>query len=136
MARVVKVPVSRLDPAASGQVREKRRAGVRRQNVKRGRRDPSLDGPVYGAGKDVWTISVQAEDETAVDQNAETVEPPYHLAVATAEVLTFSGGFEPAAGKRFESYEETSQACRCGVFYQIIAQDRVDGCGCLKDAAH
>src|SRR5262249_48508969 len=105
-------------------------------DVKGSRCDPSLDGPVYGAGEDVAVVSVQAEDEAAVDHDAEAIEPAHHLAVATAEVLALASAFEAAAGKRFEPDEQAPQSCGCRFFDQIIAQDRVDRCGCLKHAAH
>ncbi len=136
MPRVVEVPVARFDPVLRGHVREKSRAGVRRQNVKGGRRDSGLDGPVYGAGEDLRTVSVQAEDEAAIDHDAEAVEFADYFAVIPAEILALAGTCEAVAGKRFEADKQTSETGSGGLFDQIVAQDRVDGCGSLKDAAH
>ncbi len=136
MARVVEVPVPRFDPVTLGHVGEQRSTGVRRQNVEGGRGDANFDGPVYGATEDLRTVSVEAEDEAAVDHDAEAVEPAYDLAIVAAEVLALAGALEAARGERFEPNEQAPESCRRRVFDAIIAQDRVDSCGCLKDAAH
>src|SRR5262249_8757079 len=104
--------------------------------MKSGCCDPGLDGPVYGPGEDIAVVSVQTEDEAAVDHDAEAVESADHLAVATAEVLALAGAFQATARKRFEPDEQASQSCRCRLSDQIIAQDRVDRCSRLKYAAH
>ena len=86
--------------------------------------------------EDIAVVSVQAEDEAAVDHDAEAVEPAHDLAIAAAEVLALAGALEAAAGKRFEADKQTSQTGGSRLFDHIIAQDRVDCCGALKDAAH
>src|SRR5438552_970319 len=104
--------------------------------MKSGRRDPGLDGPVYGAAEDIAVVSVQAEDEAAVDHDAEAVEFADYFAVIPAEILALAGACEAAARKRFEANEQTSQTGGGRLFDQIIAQDRIDRGGSLKDAAH
>src|SRR2546430_3811291 len=109
MARVVEVPVARFDPVTCGHVGEQCCPGVRRQNVEGGRGDSNLTSPVNGADEDITVISIQAEDEAAVDQDAEAVEPAHYLAIAAAEILALAGALEAAAGKRFEANKQTSQ---------------------------
>src|SRR6266496_5431508 len=102
MPRVVKVPVASFDPVARGHLSKQRRAGIRSENVKCGGRDSGLDGPVHRAGKDVIVVSVQTEDEAAVDHDSEAVEFAHHLTIVSSEVLSFAGAFEAAARKCFE----------------------------------
>src|SRR5947208_14711611 len=104
--------------------------------MKRRRRNPRLDGPVDSTRKDDSVVSVQSKDEAAVDHDAEAVESAHHVAVIPAEVLALAGAFEATARKRFETHEQTSQAGGCRVLDQIVAQDRINGRGSLKDAAH
>src|SRR3989442_296436 len=104
--------------------------------MKRGRSDPDFDGPVHSAPEDVSVVSVQPEDEAAVDHDAEAVESAHNFAVIPAEVLSLSGALEAPARKRFESHEQTSQTGGGRIFDQIVAQNRVDGRCSLKDAAH
>src|SRR2546422_11682256 len=129
VARIVEVPVPRFDPITCGHVGEQGRTGIRRQNVKSGRGDSNLDGPVYSAGKDVAVISVQAEDEAAVDHDAEAVESADHFAVVPAEVLPLPCALEAPARKRLESHEQTSQTGGGRLFHQIIAQNPVGNPG-------
>ena len=136
VARVVQVPVPRNDSVLCGHVGEQRSTWVRRQHVESGRGDSNLDGPVYSPSEDVRVISVQTEYEAAVNHDAEAVEPADYVTVTAAEVLPLPGAFEAPVGKSLKPNEQASQTGGGGLFDQIVAQDRVDRCGSLKNAAH
>src|SRR5205807_8155638 len=76
------------------------------------------------------------KDEATVDHDPKAVESANDFAVIPAEVLALARAFQATARKRFETYEETSQTGGCRFFDQIVAQDRIDSGGALKDAAH
>src|SRR5207249_12184465 len=57
-------------------------------------------------------------------------------AVAAAKVLALAGALEAARRQCFEPDEQAPESRGRRVFDHIIAQDRVDACGALEDAAH
>ena len=71
MARVVEIPVARNDAAFAHHARVKLRAGIGRHDVEGRGGYAVFDGPVDGALKNVVTIVIHAEDEAAVDHDAE-----------------------------------------------------------------
>ena len=88
MAGVVEIPVARrrCDPRSS-HAREQPRARIRRLDVKRRRRDAVLDRPVHRPPEHVLIVVVHAEDEAAVDHDAEAVQPVGDGRVVAAQIL-------------------------------------------------
>src|SRR5207247_11430295 len=130
------VPVTRFDPVARGHLREQRCTRIRRQNMECGRRNPGFDSPIHRTREDVAVVSVQSEDEAAIDHDAEAVESADYFTVIPAEVLPLAGALEATTRERFEPHKQTSQTGGGRLFDQIIAQNRVDSRRSLKDAAH
>ena len=75
MARVIEIPVTRGDAAIGFHAREESRAGIRRLNVIRRRRQTVLDSPFDRPLEDRLVIVIHTEDEAAVDHDAEVVQP-------------------------------------------------------------
>ena len=133
---VIAIPVVGDEPALRGHPRVGRRAGIRRQDMERRGRDSALHGPVDGPREDVRAVSIQAEDEAAVDHDAEIVEPADDPLVVAPEVLPFVGVLQTARREAFESDEQAAQSRRRGILDQVVPQDRVHGRRPLEDAAH
>ena len=115
------IPVPRFHPVACVHLGEQSSTGVRRQNVEGGGRNSNLDGPVNGEGEYVPVISIQAEDEAAINHDAEAIESADNFGVAAPEILALARALEARIGKRFEASKQTSQTGVCRFFDKIIA---------------
>src|SRR5262249_39128674 len=136
VSRVVAIPVAGQEPAVGYGTGEQSRTGVRRLNVKRRGRDPLLDRPIHRPPEHALVIVVHAEDEAAVDHDAEAVQPPRDGRIVTPEVLAFVASGEVGRRKRLEADEQTAQSRLGGALDDIVAEDRVDGGRALKKASH
>ena len=136
MARIVEIPVARHDATFGLHPLVQLRAGVRRLDVKGGGRQALLDGPIHRAPEHVRVVVVHAEDEAAVDHDAEIVQPTGHGGVIASEVLPFVAAGEIAGGERFEAYKQTAQPRVGGPLDEIAAQNGIHCRRALKQAVH
>src|SRR5262249_61878232 len=99
-------------------------------------RAPLFHPPLSRRPAHALVFGVQAEDEAAVDHDAEAVQPPRDGRIVTPEVLAFVASGEVGRRKRLEADEQTAQSRLGGALDDIVAEDRVDGGRALKKAAH
>ena len=84
----------------------------------------------------VLVVLVHAEDEAAVDHDAEAVQPVGDGGVVAAEVLALVAAREIAGRERLEADEQAAQPGFGGALDQVAAQDRVDRRRALEQTAH
>ena len=91
-----------------GQPPAQRRAGIGREQVERRGFHPVRDRPFDGAVEDVWLVSVEAENETAIHHHPCLVAAPDRFVVVAGEVLTLRVLPEIVGVERLEADEDTS----------------------------
>src|SRR5262245_55266448 len=99
---VVEIPVVYRDAILCRHFCEKRGPRIRREDVKGRGRYSGFNRPIDRARKYIAVVSVEAEDEAAIDHDSETVQPPHNFTIAAPEVLAFAGNLQAVARKRFE----------------------------------
>ena len=128
MPRVVQIPVARDDPAFALHPGEQLRAGIRRLDVERGGRDAVLDRPVHRPSKHIFIVVVHAEDEAAVDHDAQFVQAVRHGGIVAAQVLALVRPRQIGRRQGLEADEEASQAGGGGALDQIALKNGIH-CG-------
>ena len=136
MTGVEEVPVARDHPPFGLHAGEQSRAGIRRLDVKRRGRDAVLDRPIHGPPEHIGVVVVHAEDEAAVDHDAERVQPAGHGRVVPAEVLSLVALHQIAGRERLESDEDAAEPGLGRALDQIATKDRVHRRRTLEEPAH
>src|SRR3569833_2131360 len=88
MSRVVDIPVARNNSPLAYHSRIELRSRIWRHDVERRGRDPLFYCPVHRSSKYVRAIIIHAKHKTAVDLDAERVEPVAHCFVVAPQILS------------------------------------------------
>src|SRR6185437_13548825 len=88
---------------------EETRAGIGRLNMERGGSDPMLDGPIDRSPKHIRPIFVHAEDEAAVDHDAQAMKAIGDGFVIAPEILSLVALGEVAGQEGFEADEDAAK---------------------------
>ena len=145
VSRIVQIPLVVQHAALGAQPTVQRRAGVRRQNMERGRVDALPHGPVGGPREDRGVVAVHAEDEARVDHDTQLVqaadggfvEPPRAAVRAGAgEVLQLALGAQVVVAQRLEADEQAATAGRHGPLEQPRLQHGLHGGRRLPHTPH
>ena len=133
---VVLVPVAGQDPALGLHSREQACAGVRRLDVKRRGRDAMLDRPIHRPLEHIRTVVIHAEDEAAVDHDAEVVQPLRDGGIVAAEILALVAACQVRRRQRLESDKNASKSGLRGPLDEVAAKNGIHGRGPLKEPTH
>ena len=114
------------------------RARVRGHDVERRRLDAAAHRPLDGPREDRRVVVVHAEDEGAVDHDAEVVQAADGGVVVGrgAEVLRLAGAQQVRLVQRLEADEEAAQPALDGLLEQAGPEHGLDRPGRLPEAAH
>jgi len=104
--------------------------------VKRRGFDPVLDGPVHRPREHRLVVAIHAEDEAAVNHDAEIVQAADRGGVVAAQVLILVLLGQVLRVERLEADEQAAQAGFERAFEQIGREHRVDRAGRLPEPAH
>src|SRR5947207_10413753 len=110
MLTIIELPVAREDAALARQARVQRRAGEWRDDGEAREVDAGVDGEIGGRFEDVEVIVIEAEDEAALDGDAEVVEIGDQLPVIDRAIEALVRVGEAAGRDRFETEEEAAAA--------------------------
>jgi hypothetical protein len=133
---VVPVPVAGQNPALRFHPREEPRPRIRRLDVKCRGRDAVVDGPIHRPPEHVHVVVIHAEDEAAIDHDAEVMKSLRHGSVVAAEVLAFVAAGEVGRRQRLESHEDAAESGFRGSFDEVAAENRIHGRSALEEAIH
>src|SRR5262245_50334901 len=115
---------------------EEFRSGVGRLDVEGRRGDALFDRPVDSSPEDIAIVAVHAEDEAAVDHDAEVMQTARDLRVVAAEILPLVALFEIRREERFEADKQAAQAGSRRVLDQVSIENRIDGGSALEQTVH
>ena len=138
VSRVVEVPVAARDASLGGESPLQPGAWVRRHDMERRRLDAPAHGPLDCVREDGRVVMIHAEDEGAVDHDAEVVQAADGGVVPgkAAEVLRFAGAAQVRLAQRLEPDEQAAQPALDRLLQEAGAQDGLHRPGRLPEAAH
>jgi hypothetical protein len=109
---------------------------IRRLDVIGRRRETVLDAPFDGPLEDRLVIVVHAEDETAIDHDAEAVQALRDRGIVATDVLALVALDEITCRQRLEPDKQATQTSVGSALGDVAAENRVNGGRALKQPAH
>src|SRR5262245_49696819 len=106
MAGIVESPILMQEPSLASHFLEKRRAGIRCQDVERGAFETVLFDPVNRLLEDVRSVVIESQDETAVHLDAAAMEDLHapRIVVGSRTLLVRRGNI--IVFQRFKTHED------------------------------